>query len=292
VGATGLAAAAKPALVAASQRGGSPLYAIDDYVAKMDAGLARIEEWSISTAIPDFQGDTTEIDDLGRKAFKSIYMTAMFSDLPIEEQVHPEVQDRMWAIQPTVDEALDEMTAFLRNQSVGELARVQRTIQTDPLSIQRVVDFLDLEGTRTGISDQRRHQTRTVLEQAGWRLGNQPPSLLVNEYLDKVEKIDASDIESEARQRWMASKVGERVFWTVEQERSRREERISKGLHRMGIGALVLAGSALLLALTGDTDDAGGVIILGLIGATVGSVLILIGLVTLLIGAATAETAP
>ncbi|MHC4264003.1 MAG: hypothetical protein ACYSWX_15880, partial [Planctomycetota bacterium] len=102
VGATGLAAAAKPALVAASQRGGSPLYAIDDYVAKMDAGLARIEEWSISTAIPDFQGDTTEIDDLGRKAFKSIYMTAMFSDLPIEEQVHPEVQDRMWAIQPTV----------------------------------------------------------------------------------------------------------------------------------------------------------------------------------------------
>ena len=75
LGASGLAVTGKPALVSAAQRGGSLLYGMDDYLVQVDAGLARIDDWSVKSAVPDFTGDSAEIDELGRKSLKSLFLT-------------------------------------------------------------------------------------------------------------------------------------------------------------------------------------------------------------------------
>ena len=294
LGASGLAVGGKPALVSAAQRGGSLLYGMDDYMVQVDAGLARIDEWSIKSAIPDFTGDSAEIDELGRKSLKSLFLTGMFVDLPVEAQVHPGMQDRMWAMQQTMDEATDGMMAFLGRQTPETLAPVRSALRNDPSAVRKVADFVDREAALTGISDARRAQTRTMFEQAGWRLEHQPPTLLINEYLDKVEKVAASDVESEAQQRWIAAKVGEKVFWAQEAQRSRRERRISRGLKTMGIGLLIGAVGGLLIAAsdTSITDsNAGGLVWVGAVAATVGSIFFLVGLTILLVGAATSASA-
>ena len=118
---------------------------------------------------------------------------------------------------------------------------------------------------------------------------HQPPLLLVNEYLDKVERVLASDIESEARQRWLAARVGEKVFWQA--EASLRDRRISRGLRAMGIGALLFVGGLVLVSLGNDNfanGDLNALTVIGLVpGITGGSVLFVVGLIILLVGAAT-----
>jgi hypothetical protein len=287
VGASGMAAAGKPILVSAAQTGGSPLYPLDDYLARMDAGLQRVREWSILDALPDYGGDAGMVDDLGRKAFTSLYMTAMFTDLPLEEQIRPEVQSRLWAVQSTMDAAMDDMTAYLRSRTKEDLTAVQRAIREDPAALDRVAEMIDVEAARTGISDERRRSTRRMIEHLGWRMANQPPSLLVDEYLQKIEKIETSNVEDAARQRWLASKLGEEAFWAAAQEeQSLRQRRLSRGLRNMGIGAVLFLGGY-LLATSSDGDSAG----VGAITGTVGAIWFLVGLIQLLMGAGTSPSA-
>ncbi len=167
------------------------------------------------------------LDSLGRKSLKTMYATGMFGDLPVESQVHPGMQDRMWAVQPDMDESIAGITELLHGQAPEDLARVQSELRERPAFVSHVSETLDEEAARSGLSGARRHQFRTQMLQVGWRLQHQPPSLLVNEYVVKAEKVSASDIQSEARQRWLVAKVSERAFWQVEQ--SKRNGRPSKG---------------------------------------------------------------
>jgi len=253
------------------------------YLDRFDLGLGRMEEWSISSSFPDFHGDASLLDSLGRKSMKTLYATGMFGDLPVESQVHPGIQDRMWTIQPAMDESIAGITQLLNRQVPEDLARVRSTLRDQPAFLRQVTETLDAEAARSGLSDARRHQFRTQMMQVGWRLRHQPPSLLVNEYLVKVEKVSASDIEAEARQRWLAAKVSERAFW--QGERTKRQRRISRGLRTMGIGVLIGGASALLIAVSANNADAG--VGVGLVGATVGSIFILVGLIMLLVGVST-----
>ncbi|MGH7613588.1 MAG: hypothetical protein ACREMW_06045 [Gemmatimonadales bacterium] len=253
------------------------------YLDRFDQGVGRIEDWSISSSFPDFQGDAFLLDSLGRKSMKTLYATGMFCDLPIECQVHPGMQDRMWAIQPAMDESIAGITNLLGRQAPRDLARVQSALRERPAFVSQVTETLDAEAARSGLSDARRHQFRTQMMQVEWRLQHQPPGLLVNEYLVKVDKVAASDIQAEARQRWLAAKMGERAFWQV--ERTKRQRRISRGLRTMGIGVLILGASAVLVAATADGGGAG--VGIGLFGATVGSIFILVGLIILLVGLGT-----
>lgn len=278
VGASGFAVAGGAPLNEAAQRGGSLLYSMDDYLEQVDEGLARIDEWTIDESVDE----STDADVLGRKIVKSLYMTAMFRDLDVEDQLHPGMQDRMWAMQDTMDEAMDGVVDLLDRQTPESLERVRAALRDDASIKERIARFFDLEGGRTGVQDKRLEQTRASIDYVTARLSSQPPALLIEEYREKVEKVVASDIEAEARQRWLLSKVGEKTFWSLAQAASKRQDRIDRGLRGMGIGLLIAAGGAALFAIGADV---------GLVGMTVGAIWFVIGLVTLLVGTLTPESA-
>jgi hypothetical protein len=292
LGASGLAAAGTPALVSAAERGGSLLYSMDDYMARWDSGLERIGQWSFADLFPEARSLRSRDEDLARKSMQALFTTAMFTDLPIESQVHAGVQNRMWRAQSTMDEAVGGMKDFLEDQTPGDLARVRSLLGDDPEVVRRISGFFDLEAGRAGLSDARRRATRDLFTQVGWRLEKQPPSILIEEYLAKVEKITASDVDAEARQRWLVSKVGEKAFWIQEQERSTRDRRISRGQRVMGIGGLVTLGGWLLIAVGSAFDeDANPLTVLGVIaGVTVGPIMLVVGLLMLMAGGLTARS--
>jgi hypothetical protein len=167
-----------------------------------------------------------------------------------------------------------------------------------------VFDALDTGAHTFGISPQRRLQTRVMMTQANWRLRHQPPSLVIADTLDKVDKLVAADVRAEAQNDWIAGRVGEQLFWEQQGQsdskrgwtimrpdkrrqatmthadslRSPRERRISSGAKIMGIGLIVFGVSAGLTA-------AGAIPFVFV--ATAGAIMIIIGLLTLLVGLAT-----
>lgn len=268
---------------------------MDAYLARVDAGLERIGRWSVTADFPAFSGDREAADTLAGSALQTLFITGMLGDLPEDQQQHPGMQERVWAALPRMDDACDRMHAFLSSKTADELSRVQAALRGPDGIAKRVIDALDVEAERTGVSAWRRQQLRDIASAAAWRLANQPPSLVIDEYREKIERVDASDIAAEARRRWLASRVGEELFWSradagshvttaalANSAQSRRERRIARGAKVMGIG-LLIGGLGVALAVGGEN----GTGVAGLVVATVGAVFFLVGLITLIVGLAT-----
>ena len=254
---------------------------MEEYLTRVDQGLARIGGWSPTAGVTSFHGDRAATDALARTSLQAVFLTGMLGDLPIPSQLHPGIQDRMWNAMPLFDEAADGMTAFIESRTEEDLGRVQSALRA-PGTIQRVIDSLDAEAGRTGVSAPRRAQLREMLQHVTWRLAHQPPSLLVSEYMDKIEKVADTDVETEARQRHLAARIGEEVFWKGD-ERSLRQKRISRGMKTMGIGLLTTA-------VGGGVVAAGAMP--GVFVMTVGVIMVLVGLIILLVGSMTSEPKP
>lgn len=294
VGATGLAAGARPEQVAGKEPPAAALLSSDEmdtYLKKVDEGGGRILRWPLAEQLQLSGALAPEREELARKAMYSLYMAGMFGDLHIENQLHPGMQDRMWAAAPIMDAALDEMADFLSSRPAEHLDSLRAVMRDRPEVSHRLITLVDEEALGSGVSEPRRAQLRAMFTDTGWRLGNQPPSLVIDEYLGRVDRVTVSDVDDLARERWLMSRVSEEVFWQAQE--SLRQQRINKGLRRMGIGAALFAGGALLVSLGDNGGDGGSVIQwIGLIpGITGGSVLFVIGFFTLLAGLVTSEDA-
>lgn len=283
-----------------------PLPDMDAYVAGIDAGMESISRWSPCSTCPSYSGDPEAIDNLARKSLRTLYMTAMFSDLPIEGQQHPEIQRRIFDAMPEMDEATSGMTAFLATRSPGNLDDLQLALRNPANPAMEIFEALDRQAAELGVSTPRRLQTRVMMTDASWRLRNQPPSLVISETLEKIEKVVAADASDEARTDWIAARVGEQIFWQRQQagvaklisadeavddvaggssegakpDRSTREKRLAKGARLMGLGLLVGVLAVAGAAVTSEHGIAWAFVF----GATVGAVMILVGLLVLLVG--------
>jgi len=251
---------------------------MEEYLTRVDRGLERIGSWSPTAGAAKFDGDRAATDALARSSLQAVFLTGMLGDLPIPSQLDPGMQDRVWRAMPLFDEATDGMTAFLESRTSEDLARVQSALRA-PGTTERVIESLDAEAGRTGVSASRRAQLREMLQHVTWRLAHQPPSLLVSEYLDKVERVADTDVDAEARQRQLAARVGEEVFWKAE-ERTKRQRRISRGAKTVGIGFLVTAAGGAVLAAGAFP---------GVFVMTVGVIMMLVGLIILLVGVLTRD---
>jgi len=250
---------------------------MDEYLARLDAGAARIGRWSTVDVVPQWKGDRAEGETIARTALQTLFITGMIADLPIEGQMRPEVQRRIHDAIPLMDEATERTTSFLASRTAADLSYVQLGLR-DYDAGATIFTAFDREAAANGVSDWRRAQTREIFAQAEWRLRNQPPHLIVGEYLDKVEKLGAADIPGESRLRTLAAEAGEKAFWEHSAEKTLREARISRGLKVMGYGLLIFAGGA-LIAVAGAVP--------GVFVATVGAVTMIVGLIILLVGAFT-----
>lgn len=247
---------------------------MEAYVARVDAGMARIAQWSPTADLPDFEGDREQADQVVRASLQSLFITGMLGDLAIPQQLDTRMQERVERALPAFDQAVDGMSSFLASRTEEDL-RQSAALLRNPGAARGIVDALDAEASLTGVSPARRRQLREMLEHITWRLAHQPPSLLINEYLDKVERAADTDLESEARQRSLAARVGEEVFWRQDEDEKKYRRR-SRGARVLGIGVIVFAVSGGLVAAGAFP---------AVFGMTVGAIMVLVGLVMYMSGA-------
>jgi hypothetical protein len=282
-----LALCAAPAVGGSATAFGAPSFPLppppdmEAYLARLDAGLDRIGRWTPAMGAQD---------DLARHSLQAMFVTGMLGDLPVEKQLDRGMQDRLFRSLPLFDDAVDGMTRFLASRTPQDFAAAQTALRS-PGVRENLIARLDAEAEQTGVSAARRAQTRGMLRQVTWQLANQPPSLIVGEYLHKVEKVAATDVRTEARQGRLAARVGEKAFWTLQERAAQttggtatvqtRKKR-GRGAKVLGIGFLVFAGGLGLAAASSDNDLAIGA---GAVAATVGVVMILVGLVMLIVDA-------
>lgn len=266
---------------------------MDGYLARVDAGLERIGRSSAFAA--PAASDAAASDTLVRASLQAIFLTGMLGDLPVERQLDPGMQDRIFRSLPLFDEVSDGMSGFLASRTQQDFDRVQAALR-EPGASDRLIAALDAEAELTGVSGPRRAQTRQHLRHVTWRLANQPPALIVDEYLRKVEKVAATDVQSEARQRRLAARVGEKAFWSLqEQAGGPAAAAPAKGNSKRGRGAKIL-GIGLLLFAAGaaaaSVSDAGFAVGSGLVVGTAGVIMILVGIVMLLASLGKPDAAP
>lgn len=270
-------AGAPPELVAAMAV--PPVADMDEYVARVDAGLSRIGLWSVTAELKEFPGDRKATDRLVQVSMQSLFMTGMLGDLPLPQQLDPRMQERVERALPLFDEAADGMTAFLKSRTEMDLHEASANLRRPGVS-DAIIDGLVLEAGRTGVSAPRRGQLREMLKQMSWRLAHQPPALVVDEYLEKVARAAESDLETESRQRAIAARVGEEFFWE-QGGKTPRQRRHDRGARLLGIGAVVFAVSGGLVAAGAYP---------AVFGMTVGAVQMIIGLLMLLSAATMPKT--
>ena len=269
------ASACAPAMKLAEQRPTEAPADMEAYLARIDAGMARLGRFSSANHPPFMTYHTPESDALAQATLQSLFLTGMVGDLPVPAQLHQGVQDRVERAMPTFDAATDGMMAFLRSRDAEELALVQSVLR-DHAAGPRIIDALDEEAASLGLSSWRRDQTRTIYANAEWRLRNQPPSLLISEYVEKVERLTAADVEAEASAQVLAARAAEDAFWRASGDL--RSRRIRRGAKALGYGLLIFAGGGAVVAAGAWP---------GVFVMTAGVVTMLIGLVILLVGVLT-----
>ena len=254
---------------------------MDAYLTRIDDGMARLGRWSSADYLTVRPAASTlkEADPLGSAALQSLYIAAMVGDLPIEAQKHPGIQARVLDAMPIMDRATTSMAEFLRSRQPSDLLVVQTGLR-DYGAGPRIIAALDGGAQAIGVSDRRREHTRSIYANVEWRLRNQPPDLIVSEYLEKVDRLTEADVRRAATVQGLGAQLAEEAFWQA--ERSTRDRRISRGGKTMGFGLLVFA--------VGGAIVAGGSFA-GAFVMTAGAVMMLVGLVMLLVGLGTKEEA-
>lgn len=161
-----------------------------------DAARARVEE----------------SDALFRRMLRTLFISQSFRDLSRETQLEPAVQDRMMDHIAEIGATVFDVSNLLAGLGEAQRREVQDALNGRPDLPMDLAEALDQRAGAVGVDRQRRHQLRGMMRQAAFRLRNGDPGSVIDEYVAKVERVQAR-AENDAAALALAEKVGERAFW-------------------------------------------------------------------------------
>jgi hypothetical protein len=223
-----------------------------------------------------------------RGSLECLFVRGMLGDLPLEQQLHPGMQQRVWRSMPLFDEVTAAVAQRLTSYPEHELRALQADLRPTE-GRERLIAALDAEAALTGVSDARRAQTRRLLDEVTWRLAHQPPSLVIGEYVEKVEKVVASDVFVESRRQRLAAALGEQTFWELSRPGARRADAATRWAGAQTLGIDVVHRSTGVAVAASVETVIGAVVV---VAATVGVIALLVQLVKAISGSGKKKTAP
>jgi hypothetical protein len=295
VGAAGIASVSTPSCIFLPhlfRSGSSPIWFpdMDSYLDKVDDGLQRITDGDLIGAFAKRGIEFEEHDALSKASLRTLFMTGMFGDLPVEGQTHPGMQDRMWTTMPEYDASIFGTIAHLRSLPEDEKTEIQDRLKHRSNPVMRIAEVIDEKADDCGVSKKRRLQTRSMLSHISMRMAHQPMDLFLDDVVTRCNKIAARHGSAKDVEKALAARMGEDAFQKHKaryavmahawQERCGYKHKgtktINAGAIVMGIGAFIDVIAGILLC----TEAA----IAGLVMFTPGSILLLAGMITLVVG--------
>jgi hypothetical protein len=293
---------------------------VQEFLARLERQLSLIREappvtdtFAFPASVPSDRKRRAQV--LTQNALRTLLLAGSFADLPLDGRVHPAVQARVMDHMQEMDDATQAMRSFLEGLTPTERADIGRALRDDPELGMNVVAAIDTEALEVGVSMQRRLHMRRLAAHICARMKQSTP-LLLEDTLRKVEKVAALDTDLVAAERRMLAQLGETRFTRLRDDVSHAQARwrvassgasLSDGAHwgsppipppRRGVAALttggILMGFGALHGLLGLALLNTEAVALGLtIGFTLGGILFIGGLITLIVGASLyASSAP
>lgn len=199
---------------------------IDNVLRKMDSRLAWIDRQELppelvprrSTApTPAAQASAEKHDLLFRQSVRTLYLTGRFMDLPDEIKTHPEVQARVMAAQPEMDDAVLGTTELLESLTPEDHRNIQATLRAHPHLGEQVAALLEIPAKEDGIPFKRRMGLRTATLQMTERMAAQSPAFTIDPQIQRVRRLNARPHREDGAARIMAARMGEEAFWQHQQ---------------------------------------------------------------------------
>jgi len=290
---------------------------MDRYLVQMDRGLAEISSRPLmAELLPKVAQCKTMVASLApqealvRKSLRSLYFTAMHSGLPEKNRDHPGLRRRIERIAPEMDEAVFTMAGSLDALSDTELGNLQSYLKQKPDTGLQVCELFEGGAKDIGLPFARRMQMRSMMSNLTYRLGAQPPSRLIDEYVSKVQKVASRNGQTEELKRYLTTAGSNATFWTQQRhlaslekpptgrsadrsaEKTPRKPLEAEKRRGRGPGQTTVNAGLILLGLTAASGAVGGIMMgtgsfmAGLVVFTAGAVLLIAGLVVLVVGAA------
>ena len=196
-----------------------PQAEMDALVARMDATLAVMKHSSlVHELLPNGlahgldEGVLAEHEDFLQRGLGSLYVSGIFLDQPEHARAHEGLQARVTQTLPDMDSSVRDSYALLASLDNDHHAQVREVLRERPDLGMRVAEVLDARAAEVGISRKRRLQIRTAAVEISTRMRRQHPMAVVQEYLTKTEKVYERHGATELN-RQVAARVGEQMFW-------------------------------------------------------------------------------
>ncbi len=260
---------------------------IDLYVQQMQTQLRRIEKADFATrfaehmherpATPDQRTELEKTDAKVQRILQTLLLSQTFRELPRQTQRAPKIQALMKTHANGISDTVHEVTQDLEALRPAQRHRIRDVLRKRPNLPTAIGETLDRHARSTGLSFQNRLKLRTAMLETSHRLKNDDPSVLIDEYTAKVRR---------------AQEPGRAEAFAIASADSHSRELLQRGQKRsndptgttgLKVGGYIV-GLAFATAATGAILEIAGVQgALLVLGATVGGVLLAIGLVTLII---------
>ncbi|TKD13239.1 hypothetical protein [Polyangium fumosum] len=312
IGGAGTAAAGSVGCVGTTGAAASPVTLVspeemDRFLARLDRGLDSLKtgDSPITSLFPKLDATDSKVqkqDLLVRKTLRSLLLVGSFNDLPEEGRAHPGMQARMWNGMDEMDEAMLGMTSELEALTPTERADIGLRMRKDPGLGMRIVEAIDEDAARAGISMERRLHLRSIAVEACARMKQSTP-LLIDEYVTKVNKVAARPVTVADFERRLVAQMGEEAFFQLRERteaHARRWNVASTGATAndgaqqgppaanphgrsntvLAVGGILLGVGVLAMVIGGIFASGGGVF-----AVTIGAILGIAGLITLIVGA-------
>jgi len=251
-------------------------------------------------------------DYLFRETLESLLLIGVMGDLSKEDQMHPLMQERMRESAGLFDRVTLGMATFLENMSKEQRAGVSKKLVENPDIIKSFQAAFDKEARKNGVPYQRLRHFHTLWNRASTSLKKRNNSTIIDEYIEKVDKVALQNgITPEIRRALAKNWDEELVVALAEKSKgyegadallgsislqqggdstkeSKREWRIRTGQKILGVSGMVF-GTGLFFLIIGLGTENFGFLVPSWILGTVGAILLIIGLIFVSVGAATPE---
>ena len=253
-----------------------------------------------------------EFGELFRGSMKSLLIAGNFGSLSTTAQVHPDIQKRLCDNSANVEKDIDGLMQELKSLNEGDQLDIKKALNEDSELGDRVLEVLVSEAKAIGASKRRIRRLKRIGKRQLKKI-KQSPGSMIEKCTKKYDKVMSRFDSPEEMKKYMIANMGEEAFnkkleeaekgvqhWKEkgvvetlnrggkylnnilsDNNNSDDEEKPSRGLKLLGIGAIMTASGWLLIAIG---SGEGILAILGLIaGVTVGPILIIIALIMLIV---------
>jgi hypothetical protein len=193
-----------------------PQSELSDIIGSMDESLEKISRYDM---LDDFTRRANikarHSDDdrmLVQASVKSLYASAFFRGLSEEAQLHPDVQERMFAQLNTMDDAIYGMTDRMSTLDEDQRRFVKAALHDRKTEPEAVSQLFDQGMSALKLPMGRRFQARSIFSKIGWQLQKQP-AVVIDEYVTKVQKATAQMGSQVDLQRRIAAQMGQEAYW-------------------------------------------------------------------------------